>query len=697
MPVIIDNIIFLTNWDVSAAVGITRRAVNKSMGLGRIATYQSEQHGKLIEFKSLKWDWKQKINDYYNGNVRKYTQLQEIEQRLGYCPEIDRDFLKDLILPKGTHLSPKKRKICEQKCQILSFLARLQPLTNGKTREFGVENKQEFWKLMGEFIKKKEIKLPKNARRLSDLVKKYMELGAAATVSGRWGNNNSQKIGEKERQLIIELYADRDGRKFTGREVHKQFLAIAAENGWEHCKDVTYRVIANVIRNSKGEWHMERHGEKDFALNQTMTINRRPTSKRNIVWQLDGTPEHAWYYDEQNNTVNKLYVFKVMESKTWKVVGYAVGYAETANLVFEAYKMGVKLTGVRPLETRGDKGSALQAGETKALMHSLGVRYYPTATGNSRGKSIESWQKHFNEQVLSYLPNKSSGNITNKSLNSQQNPDKLKANYKGYPSKKQLHRQIVKSIALWNNWKNSKGVTPNERYEEAEEAGKAVNTYEQFELFAVWRMNGKTIRPYQFKMDGLTIEISGNKYRYIPDVDEAELAAFMNRHIDTTTFYVKYDPSDLEQIAIYTLPSGMERNEENMRFVSHLVLKGTTAETSLDATDEEQARYKRFRKVQIEQKRQAQEATEHRRDYLAHENILSGAVELKRIHKDSYNNAELEVQRLEMLGYNYEITSDKNKELSALSMMDDVDWLKDDDTEQEENDLNVYGLPKARS
>lgn len=697
MPRIIESCVYLEIVDL-VFLGIPERTVYWRLRNEKFTTYQSEEHGKLIEFSSLKWDWKKKINEYYDGCVRTYTQLKAIEENLGFCPERDKAYLRDFVLPKGSHLTPKRRKLYEQKCQFLNFLARLYPLTTGKIRAFGVDRKQDFWKLMGEFIQRNSVKLPKNARRLGDLVKKYISLGAAAVISGKLGNVNCQKIGEQERQLIIELYANEEGRKFTAKEVHQQFLVLAKEYGWAHCQDVTYRIVAKVIKEAKGDWNLERNGTKNFRLYNTLTANRRPASGRNLVWQLDGTPEHAWYYDPKRKTVDKLYVFKVMDSKSWKIVGYSIGYTETANLVFEAVKMGVKLTGVRPKEARGDKGSALQAGETKELMHSLGIRYYPTASGNSRGKSIESWQKHFNQRVLTYFPNKSSGNITNKSLDSQQSPDKLKANYKNYPTKAELVGQIRQAIALWNHWSNSKGVCPHEVYEESQEMGKMVDLYEQFELFTVWRMRGKKIHPYRYTMDGLKIEISGEKYYYVPDVGEEELAAFMNRHINTSKFYVKYDPSDLEQIGIYELASGTECKGENMRFIRHLVLKGKTAETSLDATDEEQARYVKIRRVQKLQEQLAKEKTQERRDYLAHNNILSGAIELERIHKDTYNNAELEVQRLELLGYNNEITSDKNKGLSALSSLASSNWLEQETELDEEDGLNgVYGLPKGRA
>ena len=691
MPKILDNKLFIFPKELILCEVAVKSRVYKVIQEGNVTTYQSEEHGKLIEFKSLKWDWKQKVNEFYNGCVKTYAQLELLKKGMGICPEEDKDFLMALILPNGTHLEQKKRLIYEQKCKVLGFLARLHPLTDEKAQQFGTENVASFWQLIAEYIKTNSIKLPKNNRRLTDTFKKYLKEGTSAIISGKFGNSNSIKLGEAERMVIVELYAQKDGRKFTKKQVHKHFLAIAEEKGWEHCKNVTYRSVAKVLSETKGQWMLERHGSKNFMLDQVMTINKRKVSGRNLVWQLDGTPEHLWYYDPIRKTVDKLYVMKVMDSRSWKIVGYSIGYAETSNLVFEAVKMACTLHGVKPLEVRSDKGSAMQSAETKELMENLGARYYPTATGNARAKSIEAWQKLFNQQVLTYFVNKSGGNVTVKDLNSKQNPDKLKQNYKKYPTKEEYIMQLRKAFAVYDNLPNSKGITPQKIYDQSIEKGKPLSIFEQFECFAIWRKKGKKIQPYEYNYRGLTLEVGGERYRYIPELSAEDLATFNNQHIDTTTFYVKYDPSDLKQIALYDLPNGAECVAENMRFVCDVKLKGFTSETNMDATQEEKERYKHLRKAQIEQVKKAKEATSHRRDYLTSNNLLIGSIELERIHKDSLNNAELEVQRLEMLGYGSEITSDTNKELSALSMLDD--WSSEEIEGNE--DLNVYGLPKS--
>lgn len=695
MPLIIDYNVYLVASEIEAQP-IPRRTIFQAIKDGRIESFKDDSLGRVILFSSMRQSWQDKINDYYDGCVRTYTQLELIHKALKPCPHTDRTFLLDFRLPNGVGLSEKERIEYERKCKVLSFLKKVNPSDLGNIRPFGMREKAEFWKLIYLFIKKEGIKLPKSSR-LQRLLSKYIKQGARAVIRKNYGNKNSSKIGELQRQTIIELYADRDGRKFNKRQVWQQYNFLAKQNGWP---EVNKRAVEIILRETEGEWTYERDGSKRFMLYKKLTIQRDELSARNIVWQLDGTPECLWYYDRKRKTIDKLYVMKVMERKSWKIVGYSIGYTETSNLVFEAVKMACTIHNVRALEARSDKGSAMQAAETKELMKNLGMVYYPTATGNSRGKAVEAWQAHFNTEVLTYFKNKSGGNVTTRTLDSKQNPDQLKKHYKTYPTKDELVRQIRLSMELWNEMPNSKGISPNESYTKSKENGISISVLEQFDLFYIWRRNGKKIQPYKFTMNGLKMQVNRLSYVYLPALEPQELAAFMNRHVDVTTFYVKYDPSDKKQVGFYVLPKGKEELAKNMRFVCHGVIKGNTAESYQDANAEQKERYQRYLKIQDEQERQAKAATEQRRALLQDRNILTGAIDIKSVHKDEYNRAELAYQRMEVLGYDHELQADKDKVLSKRSLMDTESIFNEDDwdfseEESKEVETTAYGLPKS--
>lgn len=688
MSTIIDETVYLSVKDIVSS-GLAQSTLYWYIEENKLSFYQDEEYGKLIEFNSLKYAWKQQINEFYGGSVKLYTQFRNIEAALRRKSE-DRAILESYRLPSGTYLSKAKRIMYEKCCALLALLERLFPVSDGKVRKFGAATAKEFWQVVYDYIKEKQLDLPKS-RRLKAVFKKYLKEGATAVISKKFGNKNSAKIGQLERDVIIALYSDKFGRKFTKKQVHEQFVFLAKEKGWTHCEDISYQAIAKIIKETKGEWHAERHGEKDFKLHQTLVINSRRASQPNLVWQLDGTPECLWYYDPKRKTIDKLYVMKVMDSHSWKIVGYSCGYTETSNLVFEAMKMACVTYQVKPKEVRSDKGSAMQAAETKELMINLNATFYPTATGNARAKTIEAWQGLFNQQVLMYFKNKSGANITAKSLDSRQNPDKIKEYAKTYPTKEELIDQISFAMNLWNATPDSKGVTPNDKYKAPAPDVQQLGVLEQLDLFFIWRKKGKKFVPYTFNFQGLTIEIQGNRFRYLPELDANALADFMNAHTDVSTFYVKYDPSDVTQIGMYQLPQGKELLAENLRFVCDAKLKGKTAETFQDATEPEKKLLAKYRKVQKLQLDKAKEGMQERRTMLEARNVLNGAIELDKVHKDRMNEAKIAVQREQALGFNNTILSDTNKELSALSLQNDDLFELPDNDEDETTPIDVYG------
>lgn len=690
---IIDDIVHLKIGDVVAA-GVGQQTVYDAIHDDAIEVYNSPEHGKLLPFPSLKWDWKKKVNEYYGGDVKKYIQFQNIEAAL-HLKDADRATINSFRLGNGQYLSEHHRKIYEKNCRLLHLLDRLSPITDGKVRHFGAEDTIDFWKIIYAFIHKNDYRLPAT-RRLKPLLQKYQSEGATSVISGKFENKNPVKLGDLQRDAIIVLYGtDEEGKKFNKKQVWEHFVYLAKENGWTTCENITYQAVAGVLAKSKNEWHADRQGIKDFKLHKTLVINRERAREPNLVWQLDGTPECLWYYDPVRKTIDKLYVLKIMDSHSWKVVGYAIGYAETSHLVFEAMKMACTIHQVKPKEVRCDKGSAMQAAETKDLMENLDIVFYPTATGNARAKTIEAWQALFNKNVLVYFKNKSGANITAKTLDSRQNPDKLKANYKDYPNKMELVEQIQFAMNLWNETPDGKGITPNQKYAHDSPRKRDLEVMEQLELFCVWRKKGKNFVKYKFTFEGLTIEIQGDKYRYLPELEAAELSDFMNEHTDTTLFYVKYDPSDLSQIGMYILPIGLEEEAKNLRLVCEAKIKGTTSETYQDATKEQKELLSKYRETQRLQLQHAQNSMSNRRDVLQDKNVLNGSIEIEKVHKDRVNAAKIAVERERMLGYGSAILSDTNKELSAVSMEEELFDLptlknnlkKDDGIEP----LDVYG------
>ena len=672
-------------------LGVNNKTIYNYIEKGKVRTIEAADGRKFLLFDSLKQQWQDLVNKFFGGNAKRHAQFNLIE-KVAKCSQEDRYILQKYRLANGQALDSKRRTMYEKCCGLLALLARLMPINEERVEAFGEETKQGFWDMIYAFIKDRGLKLPKSYRLLQNL-KKYQEEGATAVVSKKLGMKNRQKLGQVERDTIIALYSDIHGRKFTKKQVWKQFVHIAKKQGWVHCVDITYQQVANVLTDTTGEWIGDRHGKKHHMLNRELVINRRRASRPNLVYQIDGTPAHLWYWDAERKIIDKLYVLKVMDAHSWKIVGYSIGKSEVSTLVFEALKMACVMNQTKPLEIRTDKGSAMQSGETKALFEALGANYFPTATGRARAKTIEAWEKHYNQQILTWYTNKSAGNIDSKTLDSKSNPDKLRKLAKYFPTKEELVERISLSIHLWNERPEAKtGKSPNQKfYNGKASGGEPLELMEQIDLFFIWRKKGKKFRSYGFTYEGLEMIVNGEKYRYLPALEARELAAFMNKHTDVSRFFVKYDPSDLEQIALYTLPEGAEEAAENMRFVCDALIKGKTAETPMDATEQERQLLQKYREVQKQQWEQPQERMEERRQSLAAQNILSGAIELEAVHKDRLNAASLLVEQERAMGFHTAISEDRNRKLSRDSLIEDFIIPQDKDKDKGDEPLDVYG------
>ena len=552
-------------------------------------------------------------------------------------------------------LSGREQQRYKVAAQLVEALINLE---NRDLAPMGFSRKAEFWETVYAYIKAKKIALPAS-RRLKAKIRAYKEEGALALVPKRYGNQNSKKIGTLQQALLVELMAD--SRKFSAAEVHRQFKAISKSEGWG-LESLSYQTIYNHIRRLKGQWEKERHGDKWYMLNREMVINQRKASRPNIEWQIDGTPAALWYMGPKN--LEKIYTVSVMDSHSEAIIGYAFGKTETTQLVAEALRMAIQLQGAIPLQIRSDKGSAMTSGETQNLLKNLGIEFIPSSTGRARAKQIENAQRWWMQLDSIYYHNRSGMNLTTKTQDSRINPEALRKKLGDFPrSEAEVILQLAESIHLYNNRVRAKdGKSPSQR-QQAEEQPRPFAPERLVEAFGMFRKKGKKLRKYRFTEEGLKMQIAGDIFKYLPDT---EVAAFLNKHANITEFYVKYDPTDVEQIALYTLPlTATEEREEELRFHSYAVLKQLAPQVQAEASKEELATLARYRKVQKEQHQLLQRQKEERAELLANLSLLQGGIDLKTVRKDEYNNAKLELERYQLLGLGRTVLAEEVRKTQA--------------------------------
>ena len=625
-----------------------------------------DSRARLVAYEPLRTKYKTLIQEKY-GCPYRFAKMAMIEQAIPLINNEDRNIIDGYELPGGQRLSTKEREKYKRAARVLAYLSELPRLSKSIANSWGFDSADDFWVTVRNYIKKNKIALP-TSRRLEAKVREYQEKRAIVVIhEGRYGNKNGEKLNELHRLLLAELMAD--PRKFSIAEVSRQFMAIAEEKGWEDAANVTYQAIFRQVKKMRGEWELNRHGEKWDMLNREIVINQRKASAPNIQWQIDGTPAALWYFNLKTKQLEKLYVVSVIDSHSDAIIGYAFGYTETTQLIAEALKMAIQLQGAVPYEIRSDKGSSLMSGETKALFKNLGCVFKPTTTGRARAKSVEGAQRWWMQRDSVYYFNRSGMNVTAKTQDAMPNPDALKENLSKFPtSTNELMAQIMESIALYNKRKRRDGLSPAEKQRDEQPNKREFNATHLLEYFGMFRKKGKKLTKYRFSNEGLEMQVQKHGFRYLPAVETTdELAAFMNQHSYTTEFYVKYDPTDLEEIGLYSLPIGAEETESSLRFECYASLKQLAAQVQSEASDEEKATLKHYRETQKAQKEQKVESGDRRKAMLQAHNVLAGAIQIENVHKDSLNKAKIEVQRLMTLGYGELITEDLRAEQAAES------------------------------
>lgn len=603
---------------------------------------------RLIAYEPLKPKYKDLIKSRF-GDPYKWIEIQFFADRMVYKSE-DQQIINEYRTDTGEALPRAKRIEYKEACGVLAYLETVGKFTKMVVKLQGFQTVSAFWSALFQFIKGRSIKLP-TSKRLQRKLKDYIAHGAYSVISGKFGNNNRKKVTNEARTVIVKLMRDNFGRKFAKKEVWRQFKALSKANNWG-LDSITYACLCGHIEQTRHLWYAERHGDKEFMLNQTLIINQRKVSQPHLQWQLDGTPAPLWYYCPNRKTINKLYAAVVIDSHSDAVVGYSIGETENQNLVFSALKMAVRLHGVKPHELRADNGSAIKGAETQSLLSNLKIRFKPSKVGNARSRSVESSQGHWMRTVLTYFENRSGLNITAKTLDSRQNSDKVKQHYKQFPSKSEVIDQLHISFQLYNNWERDQG-TRKERLQDAAPDLRRVDTLEVLENFYVFRKKGKKYTSYPLTMEGITMQVDKKVYRYLPQVANAQdMASFINRHNNRTKFYIKYDPSDLSQIGLYVLPdSAPEANEEYFRFLTWATTKKLSAQYLPEATDEELETYRYMRQVQREQVQQVKDELSAHEELLQNMNVLQGGIDIQTVRKDDWNNARLEVERMRDLGF----------------------------------------------
>lgn len=429
---------------------------------------------------------------------------------------------------------------CEQLAESCMWLRLLASQT-------GLEHfssKQEYYTRVCDLLRPRKLAglRVSNWRVLDRKVKAWTSTGRDSLITRKKGNTNSTKISEAGINFIISCYAS--PLKPTVRKVAELYNSAAKDKGWAIISEERVRQI---IREPHHQQMVasHRHGLAAARNQFERTIKRRRPSFPDALWSLDGMTIQL-RYQEFGKVRSDLYSIIIHDVHSDKIIGSAEGTTETSTLVQAALRAASRNTMMLPLQLQYDNSSANTSAEVKDLMTRLSDVAFPTAPYNGKAKPIESLIGRLEGLNLRYYDNFKGGNITSHSLQIKANPDHL--NSIDLPTRDQAIAQFRLAIQVHNNTPSKHdGLTPEQKYAVKHDQRRPIDDI-LFFVHTFWVERRNTAR---YTKDGLTIEV--NKVRYTYEVESAKGIEDMEfrRQWLGTDFTIKYDPDDLDMIALY--------------------------------------------------------------------------------------------------------------------------------------------------
>jgi hypothetical protein len=386
----------------------------------------------------------------------------------------------------------------------------------------------------------------------------YQQDGRASLLSLKVGNSNSKKITETGLSFIINSYAS--PLKPSVLDVYRLYTDYAVQQGWK--KISLERVRQLITSTDVVAISQSRHGDNVTRNQYERTIKRQRPSFADALWTLDGFTIQL-RYQTNGKILSDLYCIGIMDVYSNKLIGYAVGTAETSVLVQQALRAAIRNTMMKPLQLQYDNSAANKSAEATELFERMARWAFPTAPYNGKSKPIERLIGHLEGHNMRHMPNFKGGNITSHSLNIKANPDFLSG--QELPNMAQAIEQFTLVVEIHNHTTGKDGLTPTERYNVAHPLRKQMDYLEMVQAFWVERKH-----PARYTKDGLTIEVAKERYTYEVETERGvEDLAWRNEWIGTQ-FTIKYDPDDLEYISLWK--DGVHITEARQKWLAPMAI-----------------------------------------------------------------------------------------------------------------------------
>ncbi len=451
-------------------------------------------------------------------------------------------------------------------------------------------------------------RLPKNAASCYRNQVAYEKDGILSLISGKYGNICTQKVGDEQLQVLIDLYSD--ARKPDYHRVTGWYNDAVVRMGWTTKGGKPATISESCVKfnlkipEAQQVWYLARHGYEAWKNVFGYTILRFRPSMRDAVWCGDGTKVNL-YYRTPEGMAAKLNVYAIVDGYSGYWLGWDICEKEDSGSIQRAFRMALQRSGyVLPFQMQYDGDSS------NNYYKRLDTLHFPAMPNNGQSKIIERCFKTLQEGFMRSADEFTGMNITATSINSKVNKDFIEKLQKSdrLKNKKETIRMQEYFFHLMNNTPGTDGKTPKEKYfESTNKEISPVTTWDWLNLFWEWNE-----RPTTYTKDGLVwTEGKVKKYYevikdYEFDFRDDEIPGIYTPDVDFACkyirqeFWVRFDPTDRRRIALYK-----EEADGSRRFVAWAIERERMAYAVQDYRENEREEINKRLEIKKEQKRQA--------------------------------------------------------------------------------------------
>lgn len=627
----------------------------------------SDKRKILISYPDLKPKYQNLVKAKF-GNPHQYIKKQKrslaeaLISPLLTLSDADRQYYRDTLLYTDTQII--------ELTELCAWLRFLKTADNAWTKDH-FKNRKELIETVMHILNEKSLeglKKATNYRAFKRKLKDFSTGGPGSLISGRYGNQNGNKLTEVQRAALRSLYSDH--RKYTMPKVHEKYLELSRLNDWPEITFETVRIYLN-SPSIQFKTQQARNG-KSIWRNTYEPILKRSNAKRpNDMWVIDGSPWELFYKEKDEKSRRwklrkRVYGFVVIDAHSWKIIGYANGQTETENLVFKAIKNAAVNTGRLPRSIQSDNSAAIKSNSMLAWFKSIPSMHILAEAHLGRAKPIETLFKSFNLQILKEFHNFAGGGITAKKDDTHANEEWLLKHPETIPVLGDVLDQIDQAVEMWNERKMGDGLSPNEKFQHAEsESIFKLQLEDQVSYFWKFKMAKKdTIRTYKYTNKGIKLQHNKQEYDYhvydaTGQIDKTFWAKYVN-----DMFNVKFDQDDMSMISLY----------QGGKFIAMAQQQRLGNMCVIDNTSDDALFLEKFREKRRQMLREVEQSRQDDIEYLEAEGVEMSVVDAEGFAKAPYTtNGKMKDD------LNASKSAVKGKALSIYDISSEVRIIEDDE------------------